>query len=182
MKTKMMPILSGIVAASFILSLGYSYNYIMDGQSTLLTNELRALLGIVTSGLSFGYWLGLSIKDKSSDSNIKMFFMGFFGTFCLILSSLLVFQKEFVQLVPLFFAIAMPLLIINSDLIEHERLQFFDKLIRVFSEEMSFPIIVFYLTSSFLELEGTGLIILTTAIIISYFAYKFYLHIKEEIY
>ena len=176
-----MSIASGIISALFVLSLGYAYSYIMDGQSTLLTNQLRALLGIVTSGLSFGYWLGLSIKDETSENYIKLFFMAFFGTFCSILLYLLVSQKEYIQLLPLFFAIAMPALIINSGLIEHERLQFFDKAIKVFSEKISFPILAFYFASSFLELEDIYLFYLIGAIVGFYLILKLGSYVGELI-
>lgn len=159
-----MSIASGIVTALFILSMGFAYVSITNSQSTLLTDQLRVLLGIVTSGLAFGYWMGLSTKEKSYERGINLFFMSFFGTFCIILTYMLLAQEEYIQLFPLFFAISMPFLIINSDLIEHSQLQIFEKSLKIFSEKLSFPTLGIYLMSSFVELEGFYLIVFTVAI------------------
>lgn len=178
-KKILMSIASGIVTAFFVLSMGFAYVSITNSQSTLLTDQLRALLGIVTSGLAFGYWMGLSTKEKSYDKDIKLFFMSFFGTFCFILTYMLLAQEEYIQLFPLLFAISMPFLIINSDLIEHSQLQIFEKSLRIFSEKLSFPTLGFYLMSSFVELEGFYLIIFTATIYLITFIIWIILAAKE---
>jgi hypothetical protein len=169
----LLAIACGIVTSLLILSIGYAYSDINNSQSSLLGNQLRVLLGIVTNGLAFGYWLGLSINNKSSNKVINLFFMSFFGTFSIILSYLLLSQKEIILFLPLFFAISMPPLMIISGLIEDSRLKYFEKAITTFSEKLSFPTLAMYLLSSYYEMDSTTLVeILAVLYVFVYLASK----------
>jgi hypothetical protein len=143
-------IIAGFFTAFFLLILGYVIDQLTTRNSLLMEDNFKTLLGIISYGISFGYWLGLSFA-KGYPHRESIFYSSFFGTFTIVLTIIILMSGTLVLLFPVIFSVLAPLSLIKSEIIEQERFGFLKKTISVFSEKLSLFVTLFYFISWYLS-------------------------------
>jgi len=162
------------------LSVGFVIEVLTINTPSLVADNLKTLLGVLSYSASFGYWLGLSFTSKNPARD-SLFFSSLFGTLTVSLAVIIYLTGNIVFLILFAFAVLSPLLLIKSQVIEQERFKFFKKAISVFSEHVSLLVTIYYFSSWYLSRFEDALTANIMGVIVSFIGLISYLWFMEKL-
>ncbi|MCJ7634093.1 hypothetical protein MUP77_17115 [Candidatus Bathyarchaeota archaeon] len=173
-------VVAGIFAAFFFLSIGYVIEKITNTPFSLVEDNIKTLLGVISYSASFGYWLGHSFSSENP-SQESVFFSSMFGTFTALLAIIIFFEGELLFLIAFPFSVLFPLFLIKSGVIDLARFAFLKEAISVFSEQVSLLISIYYFVSWYLSKFSDALTANIVGIVIAFVFMILYVVYKEKI-
>jgi len=163
-----LPVLGGLVFALLLIFVAVGIDTFMIRPTDVVGGGATVLIVMTLSlGLTFGYYLGLSLRKSEDDLEALLFYSSFFGTFAVSLIILLLLKASLIFVGILVLSVLGNAILAST--IESPRLKYLRHAMGVFSEKVSRPIFgtyagVWYL-NAFVSIEIS--VALTVVIIIA---------------